>query len=299
MPFYRQLHDPSSRDSLAQTKGVRSPQMLQGGSMHPTQTHHRRRLAASLIGLSTGVMALQRCLTRNRKGPKAATAACAGQAGRSEISKARKGEKPPVHTKCEDVEKQDSKAAADDAYPRWQDRTRSGLEFENNLLIGLSGGLLVVTLGFTRYTLAWQRLLLGIGFIFLGLSVVVGIWLAANRLQSARLTARLVRIRQQRDLVFPLTGPGQDWRGPRLKEYISGLDRIDQWTRNGIRNAARECERRFTRETVNALINQLRVWTQQKADPRSWLLLRAQLILFGLGAVLIVVVPISTYFRAL
>ena len=140
---------------------------------------------------------------------------------------------------------------------------------------------------------------MGIGFIFLGLSVVVGIWLSANRLQSARLTARLVRIRQQRDLVFPLTGPGQDWRGTRLKEYISGLDRTDQWTRNGIRNAARECERRFTRETVNALINQLRVWTQRKADPRSWLLRRAQLILFGLGAVLIVIVPISTYFRAL
>lgn len=269
--------------------------------MHPSQTHHRRMLAASVIGLGAGVMALQLRLTRNRKAPKAASATCAGQAGRSEISKDRKDEKPPVHTKCEDVTKQDSKTAADDAYPRWQDRTRSGLEFENNLLIGLSGGLLVVTVGLTRYTLAWQRLLLGIGLVLLGLSVVVGIWLAANRLQSARLTARLVRIRQQRDLVFepdPLTGPGKDWRGSRLKEYISGLDRIDQWTRNGIRNAARECGRRFTRETVDALIKQLRIWTQQKADPRSWLLLRVQLILFGLGAVLIVVVPISNYFRA-
>jgi hypothetical protein len=245
-------------------------------------THHWRMLVASLIGLCAGVMVLQLPITRNRKGTKTARHASAAPGERPRITKDQEDEKPP----------------ADDAYARWQDRTRSGLEFENNLLIGLSGGLLVVTLGMTRYTLGWQRLVLGIGFIALGLSVLVGVWLAANRLQSARLTTRLVRIRQQRDLVFPPTGRGRDWRGTRLQEYISGLDRVDQWTRSGIRDAARDCGRRFTRETVNALIYQLRVWTQHKADPRSWMLLRVQLILFGLGAVLIVIVPILTYFRA-
>jgi hypothetical protein len=250
--------------------------------MQPARTHHWRMLATSLIGLCAGVMVLQLRITRNRKGNKTTSHACAAPGERSRITK----------------DQEDGKPAADDAYVRWQDRTRSGLEFENNLLIGLSGGLLVVALGMTRYTLGWQRLVLGIGFIVLGLSVLVGVWLAANRLQSARLTARLVRIRQQRDLVFPPTGKGGDWRGTRLQEYISGLDRVDQWTRSGIRDAARDCERGFTRETVNALIYQLRVWTQHKADPRSWMLLRVQLILFGLGAVLIVVVPISTYFRA-
>ena len=59
-----------------------------------------------------------------------------------------------------------------DSFSRWQDRSRSGVDFVNNLII------------------------------VLGVSTAAGVGLAINRLHVTRLTARQIRLRELRDATF-------------------------------------------------------------------------------------------------
>ena len=87
-----------------------------------------------------------------------------------------------------------------DRFLRWQDITRRSLDFVNNVLIVLTSGLIAVVLNeaANATTVAslhrWQLVCAGTAVILLGVSVAVGVFTAANRLQSGRLTARRLRI---------------------------------------------------------------------------------------------------------
>jgi len=194
----------------------------------------------------------------------------------------------------------------DDPYPRWQEHARGQLEFVNNLLIGLSAGLIAIALNATSDPAkvanvpAWQREVSGVAVIVVGLSALAGVVLAANRLQSTRLTARLVRIRDQLDEVFPPDGTsGTVWQRERLKRNIKGLEAFEHWSRPGIRRAARNCvepSATFSHSTVADVAEQLRSWTL-RADKRNWLLIRVQLSLFIIGAVLFSLAPVWNLFH--
>jgi hypothetical protein len=88
----------------------------------------------------------------------------------------------------------------DDRFARWQDITRRSLDFVNNVLIVLTSGLIAVVLNEAASTTTvaslhrWQLVCAGTAVILLGVSVAAGVFTAANRLQSGRLTARRLRI---------------------------------------------------------------------------------------------------------
>jgi len=87
-----------------------------------------------------------------------------------------------------------------DRFLRWQDITRRSLDFVNNVLIVLTSGLIAVVLNeaASATTVAglrrWQLTCAGTAVVLLGVSVAAGVFTAANRLQSGRLTARRLRI---------------------------------------------------------------------------------------------------------
>jgi len=89
-----------------------------------------------------------------------------------------------------------------DSFIRWQKITIDQLSFINNLIIGLSSGLLVFEADFVfnnkiyNITLAWLTFISILLFFF---SLVFGIIIAFNRLSSFRYTARIARKRQTND----------------------------------------------------------------------------------------------------
>lgn len=99
---------------------------------------------------------------------------------------------------------EDEPRAEEGSFPRLQGRTQTQLAFVNNLLITLA----LAVLGLAAYAstnpttlndLGWRRWLLGSALILLAISLIVGLWLALNRLQALRISARIARIRQVRD----------------------------------------------------------------------------------------------------
>ena len=191
-----------------------------------------------------------------------------------------------------------------DAFQRWQDNSRRSLEYVNNILIALGSGLIAVALADANdpaklaHLLPWQRAAAGTAVILLGLSILAGVATAANRLQSARLTARLTRIRDLRGRALPVPDTGPEWQYDRLKGIIRALAGPEHVTRRGVRSTACRvsAEPELTTKNVQDVVDALRGWTN-RADTRTWRLIRAQLWLFLLGAVIFSAVPAWNYFR--
>jgi hypothetical protein len=190
-----------------------------------------------------------------------------------------------------------------DVYVRWQDHARSELAFVNNLLIGLAAGLIAVALAAgadvarLRHIAHWERLCSGIGVVFLGISMLAGVGLAVNRLQAARLTARLVRIRELRNRTFD----GDGWARRALWANIHGLTHWEHWTRREIRRTARQAtqqgSKNLSKDMTDRVVAELREWAAGRADPRIWRFVRVQLWLFIIGALLLVLTPVLNYFE--
>jgi hypothetical protein len=178
------------------------------------------------------------------------------------------------------------------------------MEFVNNLLIGLSAGLLAVALGEGSDTAKiahrarWEQGLAGGATILLGLSLLTGVIVAANRLQVTRLTARQARLRNLRDRVFDPLGTlvGASWEKERLQDLVAGLTSFEHWTRPAIRKASSIClpSTNLTRANVMRLSKELRQWSSQ-ADRRTWIGLRLQQSLFAVGAISFGIVPLWNY----
>jgi hypothetical protein len=160
--------------------------------------------------------------------------------------------------------------------------------------------------------------------ILLACSVLLGIGLAHNRLQSYRITTRTARLRQLRDR---LVGEQRSYERTRLAKQASFFA---EWAKNPISKkeekadiytAARVLEevipesyKREAKEGVASrngqgqietdvpsiadattkLIETLRAWSD-KADDRSWRLLKFQTWSFIIGASLLLIVPLIYY----
>jgi hypothetical protein len=172
----------------------------------------------------------------------------------------------------------------DDRFARWQDITRRSLDFVNNVLIVLTSGLIAVVLNeaASSTTVAslhrWQLVCAGTAVILLGVSVATGVFTAANRLQSGRLTARRLRIgmlyrgitsaerdadaeqapsaaleaaeatggadraaEQGEQIAAEPPTDGKSWDERALTRLIQGLAGLESLTRPTIRSAAERC----------------------------------------------------------
>jgi len=87
-----------------------------------------------------------------------------------------------------------------ESFVRWQGRSIQQMGFANNLLVGLATGLLAfqIQIAFNdEITLSTlERCLAILSLIFIFASLIVGCYLAWNRLQSFRTTAQVARKRE-------------------------------------------------------------------------------------------------------
>jgi hypothetical protein len=116
-------------------------------------------------------------------------------------------------------------------FARLQGRSQDQLAFVNNLLTTLALAVLAFAGGSaldksTRSELGWRRYLLGSALILLAVSLVIGISLALNRLQSFRISARTARIRE-------LRGPLKSTRSYELQNLGDQAVFLQQWSRFG------------------------------------------------------------------
>lgn len=114
-------------------------------------------------------------------------------------------------------------------FVRWQGITREQLGATSNLVLGLATGLLA----FTTALLLDKRLATScaIGFgvtasILLGLSVVLALWCATNRLTDFRLTAKIANPKNSSDLQL------ENWReeSRRLGDKTWNIFRGELWS---------------------------------------------------------------------
>jgi hypothetical protein len=136
-----------------------------------------------------------------------------------------------------------------DSFSRWQDRSRSGVDFVNNLIIVLATGLIAVALNQAtdaanfRHLDSWQRVCEGVAVIVLGISTTAGVGLAINRLHVTRLTARQIRLRELRDATFRGDYEKRT-RRDMLDDYVKNLTgdgkvhSLWRWSHKPIRAAA-------------------------------------------------------------
>lgn len=80
-----------------------------------------------------------------------------------------------------------------DSFIRWQSKTMAQFSFVNNLLIGLSSGMLMFEL---RLFLEYGSCSLILSILLYVVSILIGCFIAYNRLCSFRLTERIARIRE-------------------------------------------------------------------------------------------------------
>jgi len=131
-----------------------------------------------------------------------------------------------------DERAQPRKDEGEGAYPRLQGRSQEQLAFVNNLLTTLALAVLAFAAGSSAewtklHELSWRRYLLGTALLLLAISLVAGIWLALNRLQSFRISARTARIRQ-------LRGPLESSRSFELRRLRDQSEFLKDWSRSGL-----------------------------------------------------------------
>jgi hypothetical protein len=216
------------------------------------------------------------------------------------------------------------------AFPLLQERTQTQLGFINSLLITLAIGLLAFAANASAssselHRLEWRKWLLLSGLAVLALSVLSGLRLAHNRLASHRVTTRVARLRQLRDryvsaprgyelrrlrrqVLFFETWAKGSWSKRPEKEQVHKAARDlaavipDGYTAKGVAKAnGQEAlgslpgpDRAQIADLATALVEALRAWYEQ-ADNWTWRWLRVQTGCFIVGAVLLLVVPISYY----
>jgi len=133
-------------------------------------------------------------------------------------------------------------------FARLQGRSQDQLAFVNNLLTTLALAVLAFAGGSaldkaTRHELGWRRYLLGSALILLAVSLVIGVGLALNRLQSFRISARTARIRE-------LRGPlKSDRRRHELKNLGDQAFFMEQWSR--FDKVSRQAEREHKRKPTS------------------------------------------------
>jgi hypothetical protein len=124
-------------------------------------------------------------------------------------------------------------------YPRLQGRLQDQLAFVNNLLITLAVAVLAFATSAATDTaelqhLGWRRWLLGSALVLLALSLVTGVALAVNRLQSFRITAQIARIADLRDQVTP-PGAGGPNAGRTSRDRLRRRsEALAVWSRFGL-----------------------------------------------------------------
>jgi hypothetical protein len=125
------------------------------------------------------------------------------------------------------------------SFPRLQERVQAQLGFVNNLLITLAVALLAFAANASANPsevqhLGWRRWLISSGMILLACSVLLGIGLAHNRLQSYRITTRTARLRQLRDR---LVGEQRAYERTRLAKQASFFA---EWAKHSISKRRRK-----------------------------------------------------------
>ena len=213
---------------------------------------------------------------------------------------------------------EDEPRSEEGSFPRLQGRTQTQLAFVNNLLTTLA----LAVVGLAAYAstspstlknLGWRRWLLGSALILLTVSLVVGIWLALNRLQALRVSARIARIRQIRDR---WKKDHKRYHLDRLRDqsiffkkwarfsFIAHTERADI-RRNGLADTisrprrtseSDEAKQEEIESAVDELIKKLRTWSD-KADKFTWRLIYLQSISFVIAAVLLLIIPMTYYYK--
>lgn len=213
------------------------------------------------------------------------------------------------------------------AFPRLQERVLTQLGFINSLLITLAVGLLAFAANASSDSteldhLGWRKWFLMAGIILLALSALAGIGLARNRLRSHRMTARTARLRQLRDRLqkeqrsYELIKLARqadflrrwDKYGPRTSQekvklhnaaQILSNDSPDdhkQQDKSGLPRMKATVDVREVAGAATSVVEALRSW-YEKVDDVTWQWLKFQTLTFVLGAVPLVVVPLSYYVR--
>ena len=173
------------------------------------------------------------------------------------------------------------------AFVRWQGNAMKQLGYLNNLLIALSAGLLAfqTNLAFDdKYgtKAAAERTLIVTSAAFAFLSAAVGIFVAWNRLGSNRITARIARIRMQ---IARIEG-GQK-REPDGNAGVVASPAPQAGCTENVDAQRKPLEDERTK---------LRDETRLK-DWRTKVFLNAQVLLFALGVVFVMIVSLRRYLR--
>jgi hypothetical protein len=226
----------------------------------------------------------------------------------------------------------------EEPYPRLQGRAQEQLAFVNNLLVTLALAVLAFAAAASTSPtdlsrLGWRRWLLGTALLLLAISLVVGIALALNRLQSFRITARHARVRQLRDRLALGDFSPEQLRRFDLERLCDQATFLEKWSRWGKLTGRRErrqvqdpadrlrgkirdelrylpagtrqerqsaCSGEADNETLGKAVGQLRgrlrAW-MQKADSLTWVLIRVQVLFFFLAAIVLLIVPMSYYYK--
>jgi hypothetical protein len=216
------------------------------------------------------------------------------------------------------------------SFPRLQERVQTQLGFLNNLLITLAVALLAFAANASANSSELQHLdrykwLIFFGMILLACSVLMGIELAHNRLQSYRITTRTARLRQLRDRLEGERRPYETIRLAKQASFFAGWAKrgiLEKKERDEVGTAAKFLEdaiperyKKGAGKRVTAgqngqdqteidvlsiagattkLIETLRAWSE-RADDWTWIWLGCQTWCFIIGALLLLMVSLIYY----